>query len=47
MNIAHEELQRVNEFDYVVVNCTDCLDITVNQIASIIEAEHLKVRSGS
>ena len=47
MDIAHEELQRVNEFDYVVVNCTDCLDITVNQLASIIEAEHLKVRSGS
>ena len=47
MDIAHEELQRVNEFDYVVVNCTDCLDITVNQIAAIIEAEHLKVRSGS
>ncbi|MFZ3080364.1 MAG: guanylate kinase [Bellilinea sp.] len=47
MDIAHEELKRVNEFNYVVVNCTDCLDTTVNQIAAIIEAEHLKVRSGS
>lgn len=46
MLIAHEELKRVGEFDYVVINCTDCLDTTVNQIAAIIEAEHLKVRSG-
>jgi len=47
MTIAHEELKRVDEFNYVVINCTDCLDITVNQIAAIIEAEHLKVRTGS
>jgi len=47
MLIAHEELKRVDEFDYVVINCTDCLDTTVNQIAAIIEAEHLKVRSGT
>jgi guanylate kinase len=47
MEIAHEELKRVAEFNYVVINCTDCLDTTVNQIAAIIEAEHLKVRTGS
>jgi guanylate kinase len=47
MTIAHEELKRVDEFNYVVINCTDCLDTTVNQIAAIIEAEHLKVRTGS
>lgn len=47
MEIARQELTRVVEFDYLVVNCTDCLDITVDQIAAIIQAEHLKVRSGS
>ncbi|MRR29440.1 guanylate kinase [bacterium] len=47
MQIAHQELERVGEFNYIVINCTDCLDTTVNQIAAIIEAEHLKVRTGS
>ena len=47
MQIAHLELERVNEFNYIVINCTDCLDTTVDQIAAIIEAEHLKVRTGS
>jgi guanylate kinase len=44
MDFAHEELKRAAEFDYIVVNCTDCLDITVNQISAIITAEHLKVK---
>jgi len=47
METARQELKRVDEFDYIVVNCTDCLDITVDQIAAIIQTEHLRVHSGS
>lgn len=47
METAHQELTRVGEFDYLVVNCTDCLDVTVDQIAAIIQAEHLKIPAGS
>lgn len=44
MVIARDELKLVHRFDYVVTNATDCLDHTVDQIAAIITAEHLKVR---
>lgn len=40
---ACEELKRVNEFDYVVVNKQDCLDQTAEAIISIIDAEHHRV----
>lgn len=37
---ARQELKRVNEFDYKVVNRDGCLEETVDVILSIIEAEH-------
>ncbi len=44
MDIARDELKLVNRFDYVVTNATDCLEQTVDRIAAIITAEHLKVK---
>jgi len=41
---AREELQRLEVFDYVVVNRDSHLDETVDAIHSIIEAEHHRVR---
>ena len=40
---TREEMKRLHEFDYVVVNKEDCLDEAVNQILSIITAEHCRV----
>lgn len=40
---AREELKRIGEFDYVVVNREDRLDETVDSILAIILAEHLRV----
>lgn len=37
---AKQEMRRVNEFDYKVVNRDGCLEETVEVILSIIEAEH-------
>lgn len=37
---ARQELKRVSEFDYVVINRHDRLSETVNTILAIIEAEH-------
>jgi guanylate kinase len=37
---AREELKRVDEFDYVVINRDDHLDEAVNTILAIIRAEH-------
>lgn len=36
---ARQEMKRINEFDYVVVNREDCLERTVDQVISIIHAE--------
>jgi guanylate kinase len=41
---ARKELQRINAFDYVIVNRDFHLDETVNKVRSIIEAEHLRVQ---
>lgn len=41
---ARQELTRVNEFDYVVVNRDNHLDETVDTILAIIKAEHHRVR---
>ncbi|MBN1668794.1 MAG: guanylate kinase, partial [Anaerolineales bacterium] len=41
---ARKELQRVHEFDYVVVNRDHELLQTVDQIEAIIQAEHLRVQ---
>jgi guanylate kinase len=40
---ARQELKRINEFDYVVLNQDFHLDETVNTITSIIQAEHHRV----
>jgi len=40
---ARQELKRITEFDYVIVN-SDChLDQTVDKVTAIIEAEHHRV----
>jgi guanylate kinase len=43
VSTAREELKRVNEFDYVVINAHDCLEKAVDDIISIINAEHHRV----
>jgi guanylate kinase len=40
---ARQELKRIMEFDYVVVNREDMLDETVDKILAIIQAEHQRV----
>jgi guanylate kinase len=40
---ARRELQRIVEFDYVVINHEDALGETVNQVLSIIRAEKSRV----
>jgi guanylate kinase len=40
---ARKELQRVDAFDYVVVNADDHLDQAVDTILAIITAEHQRV----
>lgn len=41
---ARKELQRIEAFDYVILNQDFHLDDTVNKVSAIIEAEHLKVK---
>jgi guanylate kinase len=41
---ARQELKRINEFDYVVVNGECHLDEAVDAILAIIQAEHLRVK---
>jgi guanylate kinase len=41
---AREELKRLPEFDYVVINRQDALDETVEAVVSIIHAEHCRVQ---
>jgi len=40
---ARKEIDRIQEFDYCVVNIEDEQEASVNQILSIIEAEHCRV----
>lgn len=40
---ARKELQRIKEFDYVIVNQDFHLDDTVDKVRAIIAAEHLRV----
>jgi guanylate kinase len=40
---AREELQRISEFDYVVVNHDDRLEEAVQDVIGIIRAEHCRV----
>ena len=41
---ARQELRRIHEFDYVVINRDDELDATVDSIQAIIHAEHLRTK---
>lgn len=41
---ARQELKRVDEFDYVIINQDGCLNQTIQTVISIIEAEHHRVR---
>jgi guanylate kinase len=41
---ARKELQRIEAFDYVIVNHDFHLDDTVNKVRAIIDAEHLRVQ---
>ncbi len=43
LQIAREEMQRLDEFDYVVVNQDSHLDETVDQVIRIIKSEHCRV----
>ncbi len=43
MEIARKELQRINEFDYLVVNREGKLERTVEQILAIAQAEKCRV----
>ena len=40
---AREEMKRISEFDYVVVNRANCQDKAVDQIVAIVTAERCKV----
>ena len=40
---ARQELRRVTEFDYVIVNSDGCLENTVETVMAIILAEHQRV----
>ncbi|NLE46512.1 MAG: guanylate kinase [Chloroflexi bacterium] len=42
---AREEMEELRKFDYVVVNGTCQLDLAVDKVLSIIEAEHCRVRA--
>ena len=44
MGLAREEMRRMGEFDYVVVNRECGLDETVEQVLHIISAEHCRVQ---
>jgi len=44
LEIARQEMERIDEFDYVVVNRDGHLDKTVEIIAAIITAEKCRVR---
>jgi len=44
MGLARDEMRRMGEFDYVVVNRECGLDETVEQVLHIISAEHCRVQ---
>lgn len=41
---ARQELKRIEEFDYVVVNADGCLEQTINTVLAIMDAEHHRVK---
>ncbi|HMD90361.1 MAG TPA: guanylate kinase [Anaerolineaceae bacterium] len=45
LKTVHQELQRIPDFDYIVVNTQDCLEEAVDTIVAIITAEHHRGKS--
>ncbi|HVN53115.1 MAG TPA: guanylate kinase [Anaerolineaceae bacterium] len=43
LDAAHKELDRLDEFDYLVINNYGQLDLAVDAILDIIKAEHMRV----
>jgi guanylate kinase len=43
LKTAEREMQRVSEYDYVIVNQRDRLDQAVRDLKSIVKAERLRV----
>ena len=41
---SRQEMRRVNEFDYVVINRDDCENDAVKDVLAIVRAEHLRTR---
>ena len=41
---ARKELQRLEAFNYIIINHDNRLDETVDKIRAIIDAEHLSVK---
>jgi len=41
---SRQEMRRVKEFDYVVINREDCVGDAVNDVQAIVRAEHLRTR---
>ena len=39
---SRQEMRRVKEFDYVVINHDDCVGDAVNDVLAIVRAEHLR-----
>jgi guanylate kinase len=44
IDTLHKELQRIEAFDYIIINHDDHLDETVDTIRAIIDAEHHRVK---
>lgn len=44
---ARQEMERLPEFEYAVVNPDGCLEQTIDQIVAILTAEHLRVNPRS
>jgi guanylate kinase len=43
MATSRQEMKRMSEFDYVVVNREACIDRTVHDVLAIVRAEHCRV----
>jgi guanylate kinase len=41
---ARQEMKRINEFDYVVINADSEQSVAVNQVLAIIDAAHCRVK---
>ncbi len=42
--MARQEMKRLNEFDYVVINADAAQSVAVNQVLAIIDAAHCRVK---